>query len=117
MKRIQVGYRVEPAIFAPIVLTIAAIFLAAGTLWSLAAIPFIFLGSICAAPNFNLANGCLAWVAILVGFGVMLLHRELGGAIFVGTATSWLLSGIEKRLRMKPLFEDEIIARDSSRKL
>ena len=44
-------------------------------------LPFIWLGSVCAQPNLNLANGCLAYLAMLVGVGVTALCRPLGIAI------------------------------------
>ena len=101
------SYRVPLAVIAPVVLVVATVFLAiAVSPWSLVAVPFILLGSLCAAPNMNLANGLLAIVAILLGIGVAYLHREVGSAIVLGTVASWFLSSLEKRWRAIPVYDD-----------
>ncbi len=103
-----VAYEVKPAILAPVLLSLGTLFIAFNyTFWALAALPFIYLASICAAPNFNLADGCLAWIAIFIGGGISFFQKELGEAILCGSALSWILSGIEKWLRAKPIFEDK----------
>jgi hypothetical protein len=71
--------------------------------WWLTALPFIYLGSICAQPNLNLADGCLAYVAMLVGFGTVLWFKPLGLAIAAGAMAGFYLSAIEKRVRMRPV--------------
>ncbi len=96
-------YIVRPAVFAPAVLSVAA-FVASfrESPWFLAALPFIWLGSISAQPNLNLANGCLAYVAMLVGFGLLLVYRPLGIAIVAGAMSGFYLSAVEKLIRMRP---------------
>jgi hypothetical protein len=75
-------YIVRPAVVAPVVLAAIAIVVAVReSLWALAALPFIYLGSISAQPNLNLANGCLAYLAMVAGFLVLALFRPLGFAI------------------------------------
>jgi hypothetical protein len=95
---------VPPAIAAPILLACVAIALAiSDTLWFLLALPFIYLGSVCAAPNLNLADGFPAIVAVFLGLIVTLFKLESGAAIAGGTTASLLLSALEKRLRAKPV--------------
>jgi hypothetical protein len=97
------AYIVRPAIFAPAVLSVVAVVFALQySWWFLAALPFIWLGSVCAQPNLNLANGCLAYLAMFVGFAVTALHRPLGIAILAGAISGFYVSAIEKRLRMRP---------------
>jgi len=74
--------------------------------WPLLALPFIFLGSLCAAPNHNLVNGFLALVAMAIGLWVASFHKEIGSAIFGGTFSSWFLSGLEMRIRATPVDDD-----------
>jgi hypothetical protein len=96
-------YIIRPAIFAPSVLSVAAIVVAFQvSWWALVSLPFIWLGSVCAQPNLNLANGCLAYLAMLVGFGVTALYRPLGAAIVAGAMAGFYVSAIEKRLRARP---------------
>jgi len=98
-----VRYRVYPAVFAPSFAAICAVILACTVnAWLLLALPFIYLGSICAAPNGNLANGCLSVVAVFAGFAVYHFQKEAGMAVIGGTSLSWFLSCIEKRIRAKP---------------
>jgi hypothetical protein len=101
-------YYVPRAVFVPVALGIAAIWLAWAndSPWPLAALPFIFLGSLCAAPNHNLVDGFLAFVAMALGMIVANYQKELGSAIGVGTFSSWFLSGIEKRIRATPVDDD-----------
>lgn len=100
----QKVYRVYPSVVAPILLGVAAVWFAATRdLWMLAALPFIGLGSVCSAPNGNLADGLLAVLSAIIGLAVAkLLFEPLGDAIFVGTAAGWIGGMIEKRIRMKP---------------
>jgi hypothetical protein len=103
-----IAYKIKPAIIAPVLLSLGTLFIAFNyTLWALAALPFIYLASICSAPNFNLADGCLAWIAIFIGGGISFFQKELGESIFCGAALSWILSGIEKKVRAKPVFKDK----------
>ena len=97
-------YRVYPSVVAPILLGVAAVWFAVTRdLWMLAALPFIALGSVCAAPNGNLADGFLAVLSGLIGVAIAkLLLEPLGDAIFVGSAAGWIGGVIEKRIRMKP---------------
>jgi hypothetical protein len=96
-------YIVPPALFAPVLLSLAAGYLAIhDSPWFLAALPFIWLGSICASPNLNLANGCLAYLAIIVGVILITVFRPLGIAILAGAATGLYASAIEKWMRMRP---------------
>lgn len=95
---------VPRAVLVPSLLSVVAVggaFL--DTWWWLASLPFIWLGSICAAPNLNLVNGCLAYVAIAVGFGVTAYFRPLGLAILGGACGGYFLSSIEKGVRERPV--------------
>ena len=97
------AYIVRLAVFAPVVLSAVAIALALqDSRWFLAALPFIWLGSVCAQPNLNLANGCLAYLAMIVGVLVTTFFRPLGMAIWAGAMSGFYVSAIEKRLRMRP---------------
>src|SRR5688572_12370918 len=97
------AYIIRPAVFAPAVLSVGAVVLSVqDSWWFLAALPFIWLGSVCAQPNLNLANGCLAYLAMLVGVGVTALSRPLGIAILAGAISGFYVSAIEKRIRMRP---------------
>ena len=102
-------YRVRPEVFAPAVLAVAAIvFAARQSWWALAALPFIYLGSVCAQPNLNLANGCLAYLAMLIGFAVTALCPPLGFAILGGAMSGFYVSALEKWVRMRPVPEAEL---------
>ena len=72
------------------------------TVWYLATLPFIWLGSICAQPNLNLADGCLAYVAMIVGLVTIAFYKPLGAATLFGTMSGLYLSCIEKIMRMRP---------------
>ena len=96
-------YIVRPAVFAPAVLAVIAVVAAVQeSWWFLAALPFIWLGSVCAQPNLNLANGCLAYLAMLVGCGLLLVFRPLGLAILAGAVSGFYVSALEKWIRMRP---------------
>ena len=96
------AYIVRSAIFAPMILSVVTVvFAIRDSWWLLAALPFIWLGSVCAQPNMNLANGCLAYLTMVVGVGVTALHRPLGIAIFAGAISGFYVSAIEKRIRMR----------------
>jgi len=96
-------YIIRPAVFAPAILSVVAVVVAVqASWWFLAALPFIWLGSVCAQPNLNLANGCLAYLAMIVGFAVSAWFKPLGIAILSGAISGFYVSAIEKRIRMRP---------------
>ncbi len=100
-------YIVPPAIIAPAALSVVAVILGVrDSHWYFAALPFIWLGSICAQPNMNLVQGCLAYLAMIVGFALLVVFKPLGIAILGGACCGFYLSAIEKRLRMRPVPED-----------
>jgi hypothetical protein len=104
----QSVYIVRPAVVAPVVLAAIAIIVAVReSWWALAALPFICLGSISAQPNLNLANGCLAYLAMVAGFLVLALFRPLGFAILGGAMSGFYVSAVEKWIRMRPAPEAE----------
>ena len=71
--------------------------------WFFLAIPFAVLGTICAAPNFNLADGCLVLVSSVIGFVLIICSLRLPGlAIVAGAVAGWITGGIEKNVRLKP---------------
>lgn len=95
-------HTVRPAVFAPVFLSLAAIGAAAWqSWWLLAALPFIWLGSVCAQPNLNLADGCQAYLAVIAGVLICVWFKWPGMAVWVGTMSGYLLSAVEKRLRMR----------------
>jgi hypothetical protein len=101
-------YIVRPAIFAPAILAVVAIAAAFhDSWWFMAALPFNYLGSVCAQPNLNLANGCLAYLAMLVGLATLAFFRPLGLAILVGAMSGFYVSALEKLIRMRPAPEAE----------
>ena len=102
----QAAYIIRPAVFAPAILSVVAIILAVQqSWWFLAGVPFIWLGSVCAQPNLNLANGCLAYAAMIVGFVVTAMFRPLGVAILAGSVSGFYVSAFEKWLRMRRVME------------
>jgi hypothetical protein len=102
-------YKVRPAVIAPVVLGLAAIILAVRhSWWVLVALPYIYLGSVCAQPNLNLANGCLAYVAMLIGFGTSAVFPPLGFAILGGAISGFYVSALEKWIRMCPVTDAEL---------
>jgi hypothetical protein len=99
-------YLVPPALFVPLLLTVAVVVMAFRVSWlALLALPFVWLGSICAQPNLNLANGCLAYLAILVGIILVGFHVATGIPILFGTLAGFYLSAAEKWIRARPLPE------------
>jgi len=98
------AYRVFPSVVAPIALSGLAAYLGfTRDYWLLSSIPFIVLGSICAAPNLNLADGCLVVIATLIGVAIAALwFRPLGQAIIAGSFAGWIAGAVEKRIRMRP---------------
>lgn len=103
----QTVYRVYPSVVAPVLLGVAAVWFAVtGAPWMIAALPFIVLGSVCSAPNLNLADGFLAVLSALIGLAIAKwLFEPLGTAVFAGSAAGWIGGAIEKRIRMKPCEE------------
>ena len=96
-------YIVRPAVFAPVILSVVTIVASVQeSWWFLASLPFVWLGSVCAQPNMNLANGCLAYLAMIVGFAVMAVYRPLGLSILAGAMSGFYVSAIEKWIRMRP---------------
>jgi hypothetical protein len=103
-------YRLKPAIVAPILVCGSVIGLAfVDSPWWLLSIPFAIFASMCAQPNLNLADGCLAYFTIMIGFGITFFHRPSGVAICIGTLASFYLSAFEKYLTAKPVYGDPII--------
>jgi len=99
---------IYPAWFAPIGLSLVAI--VAGVIWSwwwLVAIPFVWLGSICAAPNLNLADGCLSYLAAGAAFIILRYHPPLGQAILTGVIAGYAAGFAEKMITKKPAPKDE----------
>ena len=100
-------YKVKPALVAPIVACGVVIALAlVDSPWWLLSIPFAVYASLSAQPNLNLADGCLAYLAIIIGFGIIYFHRPSGIAICFGTLEGFYLSAFEKRLTAKPICSD-----------
>jgi|GEM_PF-5547417 len=96
-------YIVSAAIVAPLTLSLLALSIAMfHAWWFLAAIPFIWLSSLCAQPNLNLADGCLAWLCILLAIALLPFLPALAVPILAGAISSHFLSALEKRIRMRP---------------
>jgi hypothetical protein len=103
-RQTPVLYRIRPAIVAPLLVTAAAIcFAVVDSLWWLLGIPFAIVASFCAQPNFNLANGSLAYLAALLGFALFFFHERAGLAISIGSGAGFILSGLEKWFTAKPV--------------
>lgn len=101
-------YRIYPAIVAPSFLTLGALFAAITvTWWWIAAIPFIWLGSICAQPNLNLADGCLTYLSVGAALIVMPFHPPLGLAIMAGAIAGYLFGFAEKLIRTNPINDND----------
>lgn len=101
-------YLIPPAVYAPTALSIVAIVASISvTSWYLAAIPFIWLGAICSAPNLNLANGCLSYLAMIFGYFTAMLFEPMGNAILFGSVCGFYLGAIEKHLRMRPAPDED----------
>lgn len=105
----EIAYLVPPSVGAPLIL--AVVFASLGIFqdpWFFLAIPFAILGTICSAPNMNLADGFLAVLSALIGFVLAKLGMEsVGHAITAGSLAGWFLGGLEKRIRMKPEIDIE----------
>ncbi len=95
-------YLVPPAVFSPSILSVVAIVLGlAVSRWALAMLPFIWLGALCSAPNLNLANGCLAYLAMIAGWLIAEFFEPRGIVILVGAASGFYADALEKHLRMR----------------
>lgn len=103
-------YRLKPALLAPLVVCGVGIALAfVDSPWWLLSIPCAVYASLCAQPNLNLADGCVAYFMFIVGFAIIYFHRPSGIAICFGTLASFCLSALEKRLTAKPVFSDLVL--------
>jgi hypothetical protein len=99
-------YIVRPAVFAPAILSsIALAFAVRESWWYFVALPFIWLGSVCAQPNMNGADGCMAYLAMIVGFIVTAFFKPLGLAILAGAASGFYASAFEKWMRLRPALD------------
>lgn len=107
VRKVPIGYRIRPAVVAPLLVSgVAVVFAIQYSVWWLLAIPFAVLASFCGQPNLNLADGCLAYLSIMIGCGIAIFHRESGLAIFFGAFISLYLSALEKRLTAKPIYPE-----------
>jgi hypothetical protein len=79
-----------------VIVTIIVIAIWTGHWWVLAGLPMVWLGWVCATPNFNLASGCLVQVAGIVGVVLMAVFswRACGVAAGAGWAT-WVMCSAE----------------------
>jgi hypothetical protein len=110
-------YLLRPAIWAPLALTGGAVVVGNfHSAWALAAVPFIWLGSLCSAANFNLANGCLAMIAVVLGIVLAFWFKPIGLAIGIGAFSGWVLSGMEKAISLRPATDEEIAAIQQKRR-
>ncbi len=93
-------YLIKPSVVAPIVAIAVIIMLAfSWSVWVLVGIPFAVLGTICGQPNLNLADGCLALIAIGIGLLIAAFHREIGFAIAASSFAGILGGAVEKTIR------------------
>lgn len=99
---------VYPAIYVPAALSVLAVVLALFvSLWSLAALPFIWLGAVCSTPSMNLIDGCLSYLSIIAGLVILIfVSKPLGIAIAAGAISGFYGCVVEKVLRMRPLPDD-----------
>ncbi len=87
-------------ILTPFILTVTAVGIGFfWSWWSLVAVPFVWLGAFCSAPNLNLVDGCLSNMSILIGIILIIFVRPLGIAITVGAILGYYLSSFEKAYR------------------
>jgi len=106
MKNKPTSYLVPRAVITPVVLSLVAIFLAYNeNVWVALSIPFIVLGSLCSAPNLNLADGFFAWVAIILGWVLSHYYPEPALPIIIGTFLGWCISSFEMKLRAVPVYD------------
>lgn len=72
--------------------------------WLLLGIPFIYVGWVSAAPNLNLANGCLPQLILIVGLvGAAVLSRRWPLEIAAVCWISWLVLSLEEAYRAEPV--------------
>lgn len=94
---------VRRARVVPVLLAVAAVAMGVTqSAWWFLSLPFIAVGWICAAPNLNLANGMLAYLAMVAGFVLLHFHKESGLAVVAGAMAGFYLCAIEMRLTAKP---------------
>ena len=97
------AYLIKPAVVAPIIAIAVIIgFAFTWSLWALIGIPFAVLGTICGQPNLNLADGCLALIAVAFGMLIVTFHKEIGFAIAASSLGGMLAGAVEKRIRAVP---------------
>src|SRR5665213_1057699 len=97
-------YIIRPAVFAPAILSVIAIVSAfQESWWFLVSLPFIWLGSTCAQPNLNLANGCLGYLAMVVGFAVMAIFKPLGSQLWQEPCLDFIFLLLRKAFEHDPL--------------
>lgn len=102
-------YLIKRAVIAPVVLVVTIVGLAlTSSFWWLVGIPFAILGTLCGQPNLNFVDGCLVWIAILLGAIIAPFHREIGGAIAISSMAGWILGAIEKNVFATPLDEEQL---------
>lgn len=105
--RALIYYQVRRAVIAPIFLCVLAITLSIDTPWALIAIPFIGIGWLSAAPNFNFADGLIAMIFSVMGLITSSVRGDIGIPIMLGTFSGWLLCSLEMALRKVPVYEDD----------
>ncbi len=96
---------VPRVIYAPVILSCVVLALTLlDSAWMLDALPFVWLGASGAAPNLNLANGCMAYLAMIAGCMILIFHAHecLGILILVGAASGYYTGVLEQRIRMRP---------------
>ena len=72
--------------------------------------PFaIYLGAVCASPNFNLANGFLAWLLSILILPSALLNPHIAMALSGMCLISMYLCGFEYLIRKKPCTPDDLV--------
>lgn len=93
---------VRRAFFAPVALSIAAIWFGVETSsWWYLSIPFLVIGWFSATPNLNMADGCLGYLFMMAGFVLLGFHRPSGLAISAGAIAGFYLSALEMRITAK----------------
>ncbi len=65
----------------------------------LSGLPAAVVASFCAAPNFNLADGCLVVVGVVVSLALLLAFPVSASAMLLAFLVTWVLGGAEQNLR------------------
>ncbi|MDD2238208.1 MAG: hypothetical protein PHG65_13470 [Kiritimatiellae bacterium] len=100
---------VRRARVVPILLAVAAVTMGiTQSAWWFLSVPLVAVGWMCAAPNLNLADGMLAYLAIFTGFILLKFHEQSGLAVLAGAAVSFYLCAIEMRVTAKPYDPDRL---------